>query len=84
MLVLLSPLSPEQFGPDITTVKQMVTIIENYGGKCILSSNSDGELFFFLQAELQLMEDICSTYNLDGVAVNIDGIFDQKITLEAT
>ena len=84
MLVLLSPLSPEQFGKDITTVKRMMTILENHGGKAILSSNSDGELFFFLQAELALMEHICSTYNLDGVAVNIDGIFDQKITLEAT
>jgi hypothetical protein len=79
--ILLSAIQPEQLGCEPDDVTGMVTELANHRCQVIYNMDSRGEASLFAWAPtLDDLTEMVNYYNLDGVCVGSNSIFDQTVS----
>jgi hypothetical protein len=80
--ILLNPITPEYFGYSPEDVGRMIDDMEDVDIKVLVVDTGKEVLFYACAMVIDILEDLCTCYNLEGVVVEAHALFDQRITVE--
>jgi len=78
--LLLTPLTPELFSLD--TFEEIEEALMEFACETIYSTDTEGNMIAFaVGSTKKILENLCTTVDLEGTAVEISGVYDQMISL---
>lgn len=80
--ILLSPLQPSIFGYQDHEVSRMITELSDVGIQVMLVDTGPEMLFYARAHDKTLLEALCTSYDIGGIAVEAVAVYDQVEILE--
>jgi hypothetical protein len=80
--LLLTPLTPSLFDDDDENTTRMVLEMEERGIKIMVADTGRELLFYGYAAKKEILDDLCTEFNISGLCVEYTAVYDQMISLE--